>query len=113
MKQEVRTVSSVVQDGKAYVYVLQSYIPVLEGKSVSKMAVVKLGDVEIPVIVERFNVLPQIKGNRVVWSMVVELRSQDMELNFLHGASPIIVFDCRDKVSKEEEENFIQVRWLA
>jgi len=57
--------------------------------------------------------LPQIKGNRVVWSMVVELRSQDMELNFFHRASPIIVFDCRDEVSKEEEENFIQVRWLA
>jgi len=43
MKKEVRTVSSVVQDGKAYLYVMQSYIPVLEGKSVSKMAVVKLG----------------------------------------------------------------------
>jgi len=113
MKQEVRTVSSVVQDGKAYVYVLQSYIPVLEGKSVSKMAVVKLGDVEIPVVVERFNVLPQIRGGNVVWTMVVELRSQAMELNFLHGASPIIVFGCRDEVSKEEEENFIQVWWLA
>jgi len=113
MRQEVGTVACVVNGRRVFVSVDRTDIPRLEGKSLSKLATIKLADVEVPMVIKRCEVWPQLKCGTLVWSMMVEFESEEIDLMFLHGTEPKIEFECREEVSSEEEENYVQVGWLA
>jgi len=53
-------------------------------------------------------VWPQNKCGEIVWSMVMELESEDKDPAFLDRTHPVIVLDCREEFS--EDEDYIRVR---
>ena len=108
MRQEVGTVACVVNDRRVFVSVQRGAISELDGKFISRHVMLKLGDEELPVVFRRCELWPQNKGGEIVWSMLMEFESEDKDPAFLDGTHPVIVLDCREEFS--EDEDYIRVR---
>jgi len=108
MKMEVGTVACVVNDRRVFVSVERGAIPELDGKFISRHVMLKLGDEELPVVVRRCKVWSQNKWGEIVWSMLMEFKSEDKNPVFLNGTHPVIVLDCREEFS--DDEDYIRVQ---
>jgi len=115
MKVELKTTACVVSMDQqlAYVGIGREDIPKIEGHYILRSGELLLYDMNFPVKIIRLIVDPQWRGDDLTWNVICLCKNDSPELYMLHGTKPILSVEACDEIGETEQDNYIQVRWLA